>query len=316
MTINLKNKELVSVVVPVYNIEDYVENCIKSILKQTYNKMEILLIDDGSTDRSGEICDRFQRSDKRIKVFHHVNAGLSEARNLGIRMARGEFIVLIDGDDFVDEKYVELMHSEMIRTRADVVVCGYDNERPAKQILSGEDATIKLLTLQGNLDVVAWNKMYRKKLFEDYDIWYPKGLKHEDAMTTYKLFSKAKKVAYLDVSLYHYVVRSSSIMGQAKVIDQLNMRERAARESVEYLKGTGKMERAAKIAVLTAKFAYIDAVIARKIQWKYYGEKRRWILEHAGEYEGNEFLSKKLRIYLVAIRIFGGLGYKIFRKIK
>ena len=117
--------ELISVIVPVYNVADYVEKCVKSIIKQTYNRIEIILVDDGSTDGSGEICDRLVQSDDRIHVLHKMNGGLSDARNAGIEQAKGDYYVFIDSDDYVDGHMIEALYHALYVNRADISVCGF-----------------------------------------------------------------------------------------------------------------------------------------------------------------------------------------------
>ena len=119
--------KLISIIVPVYNVEKYVAECIESIIKQTYQNLEILLIDDGSTDNSGKICDKYAEKDKRIKIIHKENGGVSSARNLGLDLAQGEYIAFIDSDDFVSNKYIESLYSAIEHKDAEIVLSKYSN---------------------------------------------------------------------------------------------------------------------------------------------------------------------------------------------
>ena len=121
-------KEKISVIVAIYNIEQYLVKCIESLINQTYDNLEIILMDDGSTDASGEICDEYAKMDKRIKVVHQKNQGLSVVRNNGIKMATGKYVILVDGDDFVERKYVERLFRQLDKNDADIAVCGYKTE--------------------------------------------------------------------------------------------------------------------------------------------------------------------------------------------
>lgn len=306
------DKTLVSVIVPVYNISDYILKCLKSIGKQSYSNLEIIVVDDGSTDKSGEICDEFARGDGRVKVFHKKNGGLSEARNFGIKKAKGEIIALVDGDDFVEVDYIKTMYEATVKDDADVVICGYNEVVPKEQTMSGEEATKKLLVEQENLEIVAWNKLYKKKLFVGNNIEYPVGEKHEDALTTYKILASAKKVSYVPKSLYHYVTRDDSIMGQGDILGRLKMRERAAEEAVRYFVQNPKLKQAAEVAVLTSKYAYMDAAIRGEIEKKYYEVNAKWVRENSKNYKNNQLLTSKLRLYNFINKV---KLYKVFRTI-
>lgn len=217
-------KEMLSIVVPVYNVEKYITKCIESILIQQYENMEIILVDDGSTDRSGKICDSFAEIDSRVKVIHQINQGLSAARNAGIDMAVGEYITFVDSDDYIHPQMYSVMMEQFKDVRTDIVVCDY------QEVQEGESQSIKevnnlmpvlmdtsvlkngyLMYEKKTRFVVAWNKIYRRKLFEG--IRYPIGKVHEDAFTTYKLMYVARDVVYIDCPLYFYLIRSTSIMG-------------------------------------------------------------------------------------------------------
>lgn len=305
----MKNNPLVSVIIPVYNVEDFVAKCLNSVYEQSYKNIEIIVVDDGSTDKSGKLVDDFAKNKNNVMVIHQKNKGLSAARNLGISKANGEWIALVDSDDYVAKDFVEKMVVVAKKDGAEIVVCGFNQEKPAEEVLSGNEAIIKLLTKQENLDVVAWNKLYKKELFVKNNIWYPVGEKHEDSLTTYKLLSVATKVSYIADSLYFYVERKDSIMNKAEVSDRLKMRERAAREAVEFFADNKELQDAAKISVLTAKFAFVDAGVMAK-------ESLEWVQKHAGQYKTNKFLNKKLKAYLCLAKLCGGIGYKAFRKIK
>lgn len=302
-------KPLVSVIIAVYNIREYVEKCIRSVCGQDYDNLEIIVVDDGSTDGSGEVCDKFTAGDKRVKVFHKKNGGLSSARNYGIKKAKGEFVVLVDGDDWVREDYVSAMVEAS--SGVDIVICGYNNVVPQARVATGREAVVELLVRQENLEVVAWNKLYRRELFKD--ICYPEGEKHEDALTTYKLLALAGKVRYVAKSLYVYVVRQGSIMNTAKITERLKMRELAAEEAVKYFASDEDLRQAAEVAMLTAKYAFVDAALRGEIANAYYDVNARWIVEHSGQYKDNKYMSRRLKMYNV---MMNGFLYKIFRKVK
>lgn len=211
---------LISVIVPIYNIEEYVENCIKSIMMQTYHNLEIMLVDDGSTDRSGEICDRYASQDRRIIVLHKDNGGLSDARNYAIERAHGELIAFVDGDDWIHPQMYELMIDIMQRENADVVTCWFEQENAdfTKQCYMTDNLDVRQFTgaeALSNIEiplVVAWNKLYKREIFDD--IRYPMGKLHEDEFVIHRIFYKCQKVIVISQALYFYTIRNNSIVAQ------------------------------------------------------------------------------------------------------
>ncbi len=310
----MKNSPLVSIIVPVYNIENYVRRCLDSLLRQKYKNIEIVVVDDGSTDASGEICDNYAKDDARIKVWHKKNGGLSSARNYGIRKARGDYVCLVDGDDYVKEDFVWLMAERMKEKNADIVVCGYNKNVPMVKMISGREATVKLLIEQENMEVIAWNKMYRRYLFDKIE--YPEGENYEDSLTTYKLLAEARGVVYVPESLYVYVERGGSITNTDQKEARLVAREKAAREAIKYFAGDEEFVAAAEIALLTAKLAFVDFAISGKSDEKSGEAAIRWIKKNAQKYGENKYMTVKLKIYIKMVSAFGGVGYKLFRKIR
>ncbi len=308
-------KPLISIVVPVYNVENYILKCLNSLIKQNYKQIEIILVDDGSTDESGKICDEFKEKDDRIRVFHKKNGGLSSARNYGIKKAKGDIIAFVDSDDYVKDGFVLDLYRGMQAGNADIVICGYNNEKPKNETISGKEATIRLLTKQENIDIISWNKLYKKKLFTDNNIIFPEGKKHEDTLTTYKLMSKAKKVTYIDESLYIYVERKGSITASEKIEERLLMREKAAKEAVEYLGNDKDLKAAAEVGLLWAKYNFLNYALKKEIDEKYEKETLVWFKQNVENYKNNKYMTAKLKTYNLMSTRFGGLLYKIFRKI-
>lgn len=309
-------KPIISIVLPVYNVENYLERCLESIGRQKYDNLDIVMVDDGSTDGSGSICDEFAKKDSRARVYHKKNGGLSDARNFGIKKARGEIIAFVDSDDYIDKHFVDKMYEAMEGKDADIVVCGYNDKVPKNARISGKEAAIKLLTQGENIDIVAWNKLYKKNLFLDNDIRFPIGKIHEDTLTTYKVLSEADTVVYLAESLYEYVERENSITSAEKIEERLEAREAAAVAAIEYFGNDTELEQAAKVSLLLAKYAYLDFAIAGRINKKQGDEARRWILKHRKEYSDNRYMSGKLKMYNCMSTNIGGAVYWLFRKIK
>ena len=201
-----------------------------------------------------------------------------------------------------------------IANEADVVVCGYNEVIPEEGLLSGEKATVKLLVDQENIDIIAWNKMYRLELFKGID--YPEGSNYEDNLTTYKLLSKAKRVAYVVKSLYCYVERAGSITKKDKKLERLKSRERAAVEAKEYFKDKKELEEAAEIAMLTAKLAFVDFAVNGDIEKKYIDYGVTWIKKHKKQLLKNKYLTKKLKLYIYLVTHLNAKLYIGFRKIR
>lgn len=204
---------MISVIVPVYNVEPWLRQCLDSIVGQTYGDLEILLVDDGSTDRCGAVCEEYARADARIRVFHTENRGLSAARNLGLREAKGELIGFVDADDRVEPEMYAALLEAMEETGADVSVCGvrYGAAVPAeggkREVWSGEEALTALLDRKINNGV--WNKLYRRRLFRD--VVFPEGMNYEDVFVMHRILGQAGRVTRVPYIGYHYRQRPGSI---------------------------------------------------------------------------------------------------------
>lgn len=210
--------DLISVIVPVYNVAPYIEDCLKCILNQTYENIEIILVDDGSTDGSGDICDSFSKKDVRIRVCHQKNSGVSVARNTGVSIAKGEYIAFIDSDDCVAPNLLEYLYQLIKRHSVDIGICGHVHcfnrneisfrEESEQKIYDKEDAIVELLYQKSFLTSL-WGKIFPRSYFED--IRFPEGMIFEDSAVVYKLFDKATKIAYGNAGIYAYIHREKSI---------------------------------------------------------------------------------------------------------
>lgn len=212
------SNQLISVVVPVYNVSKYLNECIESIINQTYETIEILLIDDGSTDGSSEICDEWGKRDSRVVVKHKINGGLSDARNVGIAEARGSWITFIDSDDVVHRRLIEYLYLIAIESSSQISICNlvhwYDGQNPSfssetKRVeFEPEDAICEML-YQRSFLVSACGKLYSKQCFDG--ICYPVGKLFEDSATTHLIFEHADKIVFGNAGYYAYRHRGSSI---------------------------------------------------------------------------------------------------------
>lgn len=214
--------KLISIIVPVYKVEKYLEKCIDSIINQTYKNIEIILVDDGSPDNCGKICDEYSKKDERIKVIHKENGGLSAARNDGFNISKGEYITFVDSDDYISHSFCEKMLSAIIDNDAEIAISdvnkfveteGVKEEAiiPELKVYGPEETIYNLINVAGQYDS-AWGKLYARSIIEGIE--FPVGRIYEDSATVFKYFYKAKRIAVSNERLYYYLImRKDSIIG-------------------------------------------------------------------------------------------------------
>ena len=210
--------ELISIIVPVYNVEQYLEKCVNSITNQTYKNLEIILVDDGATDNSGKMCDELAKSDDRIKVYHKKNGGLSDARNYGVERATGEYIGFVDSDDYIDEEMYNKLYEAIKKENTDVAECNfrfiYSNrianytEDNYYLVLNRDEYTKEYVNMN-RIFGAAWTKLIRSSLAKE--IKFPKGKLFEDGFYSLELMKKARNFVIFDSPYYNYVMRENSI---------------------------------------------------------------------------------------------------------
>lgn len=210
---------LISVIVPVYKVERYLDKCVQSIVNQTYQNLEIILVDDGSPDSCPQLCEKWRNKDTRVNVIHQTNGGVSNARNCGMKIASGEYISFVDSDDALAPELYEKVMSIFEKYSVDIVT--FDCERvteDGKKLGGTEIITDRLITsadalkemIQGNICEYAWNKVYRADVLNG--IWFPSGRYFEDSAVMYQIFIRAKQIYTLNERLYYYLQRSDSIV--------------------------------------------------------------------------------------------------------
>lgn len=229
---------LISVIIPVYKVETYLEKCIVSVVEQTYKALEIILVNDGSPDRCGLICDEWGKKDNRIKIIHKKNGGLSEARNYGLDIAQGTYVVFIDSDDLVAPTMIERLFAESQKHEADIVECNYscftdvlpekENREPTASTVCTSEKALSLLLNESVFKYTVWNKLYRREIFGT--LRFEVGKLHEDVFFTYQAFGKSKCIIKIDDCLYYYRQRSGSIMGSSFSIRNLDSMEARKRQ--------------------------------------------------------------------------------------
>ncbi len=249
----MNEQDKISIIVPIYNAEIYLERCITSIVGQTYSDLEILLIDDGSTDKSPFICDAWAEKDKRIRVIHQVNEGVSSSRNKGLNNVSGAYLMMVDSDDYISENAVEYMLRAAIAEKADIVICDFEkgnhddwaftcSEKEAKTE-NAEEVFLKIYENDHNKlrFVVPWCKLYKTELF--LGVRYPERRIFEDIYTTHHLIFKSDRITLLDQKLWYYYQHKDSIMSQPFHIGKLDYLE-ALSDRVDFFreKGIEKLE--------------------------------------------------------------------------
>ena len=239
-------KDLISIVVPIYKVEKYLPKCIDSIINQTYKNLEIILVDDGSPDRCGEICDEYAKTDRRIKVIHKENGGASDARNVGIDIANGEYLGFVDSDDYIVSDMYEKLYTALKKSNSDMSICNvrytWENNEHGEsncslnikdEVLSGEQILCEKMVKPNSWGfVVPWNKLYKINLFDG--VRYPKEKRTEDEFIIHELLMQCDKIVTITDELYYYRQHDGSFMNQKSDIRRLDFIEAILRR-IKYM---------------------------------------------------------------------------------
>lgn len=316
-------KDLVSIIIPVYNVEKYLKKCVNSVVKQTYDKLEIILVDDGSADNSGNMCDKLALKDSRIRVFHKTNGGLSDARNFGIKRANGNFITFIDSDDIVAVNLIAHLMKLIKEYDADISICDpvhifskikeeYEFKDPSKIVSLTHTQALNLMFYQKDFLVSAWGKLYKKSFFDKVE--FPVGMLFEDIAIMYKLFSKAKRIVYSDAQYYGYYHRENSITTNAfskkdldilKICDSLQI----------FAKEHPELKKSIRCYVINANFRiYLNAPRIQKYE-NIILKCKNYISDNAYSVIKDRNVRSKLRFAIALFLINKNLLMKIYPKI-
>lgn len=233
MIILNRGNKMISVIIPIYKVEKELNRCIDSIINQSYTDLEIILVDDGSPDNCPKICDNWAKKDQRIKVIHKENGGLSDARNVGYKIARGDYISFVDSDDWVHKDFYKIMLETLLKNESDIIECGVirtfnykEDDIPINVVNSHDynaENALKELINDGVFHQHVWNKLYKKEVIED--TLFEKGRLNEDEFWTYQVFGKAHLIIKINNPLYYYYQRDTSIMGQNYSLRRLDALE-------------------------------------------------------------------------------------------
>jgi glycosyltransferase involved in cell wall biosynthesis len=243
----------ISIIVPIYNLEHYLPKCVDSILTQTFTDFELILVDDGSTDGSGELCDEYARLDKRVRVIHKKNGGIASSRNAGLDAAKGIYIGFVDNDDFINKFMFEILYKNAKKYSSDIVICDYisidesqhydidkfDGNYKLKQFNNREAVHHIYADMDKDTFIYPWNKLYKKELFND--IKYELGNIYDDETVAHKLLYKSKRVTYVQIPLYYYVQRKGSQINSPFSVKKFG-RVYALKERQDFFKRKNEVE--------------------------------------------------------------------------
>ena len=321
----MENKALVSVIIPVYNVEKYLRKCIESVLAQTYTHLEIILIDDGSTDTSGKICDEYAQKDERIRVIHKENTGIADNRNIALDICKGEYIAFVDSDDFVAGIFVEVAIDTMLNEQCDLVALAdytpfWDGESEPILLTDKSCCHAKFCEPQVGLEKILYQrietnaplKICHRSVYNG--VRYPYGCFFEDLPTTYKLFFNAHKVAILDDSLYAYRKRMNSAVRQEfseKKLVMLDIFDQLVND--EQIKKAG-LERAAASRAYAGLFAVFlqipetDIELQKKV-WRKLQSVQKTVL-----FDPSKYVRRKNRYAALASFLGMRAAYRLGRK--
>lgn len=318
----------ISIIVPVYNVSKYIRKCLDTIINQTYTNLEIILIDDGSTDNSGKICDEYAKIDSRIKVIHKENGGISSARNAGIKSATGKYIGFVDSDDWIDLDMYNRLYNNLKNENAEISCCNrllvYSNKQKEYgtssyyEVMNSERA-IELMCTYGYIGVSAYTKLYEKKLFKGTE--FPTGKKSEDVFIMYKLFDKASTIVYDATPLYYYRQREGSITSAKNInLDIID----ASKEMMVFVeKKYPKIKSVVENNYVYSIIGVYDTILKSKEKGTKIDELKKFIMAEVRKYYQEikrlKINSKSRKMQLIMIRYIPSLysfAFKLYNLFK
>lgn len=297
----MNKNPLISVIVPCYNVEKYVGRCIESILSQSYENIEVLVINDGATDNTEQVIKPFLKDD-RIKYFAQENASLSEARNTGLREMRGEYLCFVDSDDYIHQDYIKILYENLIKYDADISICDLiydfdgnlkyhgDEEKEDEVIVHTREECMDLINRDFRY-VVAWNKLYKASLFNN--LFYKPGKIHEDEFIIHHIFWRTKKVVRIGRILYMYRQVADSIMNSTYTDDKLKNAIEAFDDRIDFFKKK-------KIPLVRNAYRIKWYIIYdRGLMLLNLNEAKRYIINHPIEFfsKFDYRIKKKIKLY-------------------
>lgn len=314
-----QKEPLVSVIIPVYNVEDYLERCVESVIKQRYSNLEILLVDDGSTDNSGKLCDKLAENDNRIRVIHKANGGLSDARNVALNVMQGEWVTFVDSDDWVSKEYVDCMLSMALKNKAQIAVALYTNvtgmddikinQREEKTKTFNNKEGIKALLYQKYFTTSAPCKMYNATLWDK--IRFPKGRLYEDVNTIYNIFKSAEKTIFKNEIIYFYFQRQDSIVRKSFSIQKMDY----VKNSREILEDIKKIYPELKNGAISRLVWAQIHVLVQMDNFKIYSEEYDELWSDIKRFRLRLLFNSQVRMQNKLVLILSFAGTKMLKKI-
>ena len=308
-----------SIIVPVYNVYDYLDRCLNSIKNQTLVDFEVIIVNDGTKDKSQEIIDKYTALDTRFRGYIKENGGLSDARNFGLDKAYGEYIAFVDSDDYIEEDMYELMYKRAKESDYDIVECDFTWDYPNKQIIDKSNIKDSLLT---DVRVVAWNKIYKRSLIEKSGVRFTKGVRYEDVDWCYKLLANTSSFSSVNKCLYHYVQRPNSIANtqNERVRDIFIVLD----NTINYYKENGiydmykqELEYIYMRYIFGSSFKRVVKIKDKELKKQILNESYSNLISRFPDYKKNKYLNTKTdkknkyfrllnrRRYLLSSKIFG-----------
>ena len=317
---NVNKFPLISVIIPVYKVEKYLVRCVRSVINQTYDNLEIILVDDGSPDGCGRICDEFSAKDDRIKVVHKANGGLSDARNVGIDAATGDLIGFVDSDDYIKPEMFEVLYKRLYENSADISVCGIvkrfedGSEKPenafTESVCLDGDVALEILLEDDKIPSYFCNKLFKSELFKE--LRFPVGVIYEDLAFSFYVFYRAKKVVCVNYNLYYYCLRKDStcaVMGAKQIYGLFN----AFSKRYEFACSINVKREISDICLAKAcVFAVkgITSILGGEQEYdKYIADIRAFLKKYRREIADNVGIEKKRKTKIFLINNF----YHVFR---
>ncbi len=312
----------VSIILPVYNVENYLQKCLDSLVNQTFKDIEIIIINDGSTDSCKKIIDKYSiKYDNLIKAIHQENKGLGAARNTALKYVTSEYIIFVDSDDYIEPNMVEEMYNKISQEQADVVICGYNMVNEHYE-LTAKAYPNKYETYDFNTQIIfgslcVWNKIIKKSLLDYYNLTFRTNIWYEDIDFSFKLFLKAKKTCILPKNLYNYLLRQGSIMNSSNLQKNLDLID-AFNEIISYAKENNCFDKFYnEIEFLAINHLYISCIVRILINNNSSKNEKKELLNIIIKYINNNFknysknkyikilpLNRKLIYYLIHFKFY------------
>lgn len=315
------NSDLISIIVPAYNIEKFVERCLESISAQTYQNLEIIVVDDGATDSTAEVIDQYRKKDARVITIHKQNGGVSTARSAGLAIASGEYIGFVDGDDYIEPQMFERLLTNMKKYGADISHCGYKMVFPDghEDLYHGTGKLVEQTHEEGIRDLLRgdfvepglWNKLYRRSVVEGYNespLWDESIRINEDLLLNYICFKKSNKAVYEDIPMYHYILRSGSAATSEDKLYKLNDPKRVLEKILDDVQGKDEL-----YIIAAERYMRILLGITAQSVWKEEAKKAsRLIRLYHKKFSQFSIYSRKMKM----LGWLGGYARPVYRLLR